>query len=228
MTRWKSWSVALLIAVLAGVCLAQDKPAKPPKGAIVLFNGKDLSAWVSRDGKTPARWEITSDGAMQVKAGTGDIMTREEFGSFQLHIEFNIPEMPGASGQGRGNSGVYLHGLYEIQVLDSYQNETYAKGGCGAIYGIKDPDKNAAKPPGQWQTYDITFIAPKFDANGNVIANPRVTVRWNGVLVHDNVEIPRITAGGIDNKMRRTGPILLQDHGNPVKYRNIWIRPMKD
>lgn len=228
MTRWKSWSVALLIVVLAGVCLAQDKPASPPKGAIVLFNGKHLSAWVSRDGKTPARWEITSDGAMQVKAGTGDIMTREEFGSFQLHIEFNIPEMPGASGQGRGNSGVYLHGLYEIQVLDSYQNETYAKGGCGAIYGIKDPDKNAAKPPGQWQTYDITFIAPKFDADGNVIANPRVTVRWNGVLVHDNVEIPRITAGGIDNKMRRTGPILLQDHGNPVKYRNIWIRPMKD
>lgn len=228
MTRWKSWSVALLIVVLAGVCLAQDKPAKPPKGAIVLFNGKDLSAWVSRDGKTPARWEITSDGAMQVKAGTGDIMTREEFGSFQLHIEFNIPEMPGASGQGRGNSGVYLHGLYEIQVLDSYQNETYAKGGCGAIYGIKDPDKNVAKPPGQWQTYDITFIAPKFDADGKVIANPRVTVRWNGVLVHDNVEIPRVTLGGIDNKMRRTGPILLQDHGSPVKYRNIWIRPMKD
>ncbi len=225
---WKSVGAVCLAVLVAAVVVAQDRPVKPPKGAVVLFNGKDLSAWVSRDGKTPARWEITPDGAMQVKAGTGDIMTREEFGSFQLHIEFNIPSMPQASGQGRGNSGVYLHGLYEIQVLDSYQNETYAKGGCAAIYGIKDPDKNVARPPGQWQSYDITFIAPKFDASGNVVANPRVTVRWNGVLVHDNVEIPHITAGGIDNKMRATGPILLQDHGNPVKYRNIWIRPIKE
>ncbi|GIV18431.1 MAG: endo-1,3-1,4-beta glucanase-related protein [Armatimonadota bacterium] len=226
---WWRRTVALLLAVaVAGMCLAQQKPAKPPRGAIVLFDGKDLSQWVSRDGKSPARWEITPDGAMQVKAGTGDIMTRDEFGSFQLHIEFNIPPMPQASGQGRGNSGVYLHGLYELQVLDSYQNETYAKGGCAAIYGIKDPDKNAAKPPGQWQTYDITFIAPRFDSEGKVIAKPRVTVRWNGVLVHDNVEIPHITAGGIDNKMRQKGPILLQDHGNPVQYRNIWIRPLKD
>lgn len=225
---WKSLGVACLAVLMVAMVVAQEKPAKPPKGAVVLFNGKDLSAWVSRDGKSPARWEITPDGAMQVKAGTGDIMTREEFGSFQLHIEFNIPEMPGASGQGRGNSGVYLHGLYEIQVLDSYQNETYAKGGCGAIYGIKDPDKNVARPPGQWQTYDITFIAPRFDASGSVVANPRVTVRWNGVLVHDNVEIPHITAGGIGGKMRATGPVLLQDHGNPVKYRNIWVKPIKD
>jgi hypothetical protein len=225
---WRTVVVSLLVVAMVGVCLAQEKPAKPPRGAIVLFDGKELSKWVSRDGKSPARWEITPDGAMQVKPGTGDIMTRDEFGSFQLHIEFNIPPMPQASGQGRGNSGVYLHGLYEIQVLDSYQNETYAKGGCAAIYGIKDPDKNMAKPPGQWQTYDITFIAPKFDDAGNVIANPRVTVRWNGVLVHDNVEIPHITAGGIGDRMRKTGPILLQDHGNPVKYRNIWIRPLKD
>lgn len=217
--------LALLVVAMA---MAQDKPAKPPRGAVVLFNGKDLSAWVSRDGRSPARWEITPDGAMQVKAGTGHIVTREEFGSFRLHIEFNIPSMPQASGQGSGNSGVYLHGLYEIQVLDSYQNETYAKGGCGAIYGIKDPDKNVARPPGQWQTYDIIFIAPKFDDSGNVVANPKVTLRWNGVLVHDNVEIPHITVGGIGSKMRATGPILLQDHGNPVKYRNIWIQPIKD
>lgn len=225
---WKSVSAVCLALLAAAVVVAQGKPASPPKGALVLFNGRDLSAWVSRDGRTPARWEITPDGAMQVKSGTGDIMTREEFGSFQIHIEFNIPSMPQASGQGRGNSGVYLHGLYEIQVLDSYQNETYSKGGCGAIYSIKDPDKNVARPPGQWQSYDITFIAPKLDASGNVVANPRVTVRWNGVLVHDNVEIPHITAGGIGNRMRATGPILLQDHGNPVKYRNIWIRPIKD
>ncbi len=217
--------LVLAVAMVAG---AQQRQARPPRGAIVLFDGKDLSKWVSRDGRTPARWDITPDGAMQVKAGTGDIMTRDEFGSFQLHIEFKIPEMPGASGQGRGNSGVYLHGLYEVQVLDSYQNETYAKGGCAAIYGIKDPDKNMAKPPGQWQTYDITFIAPKFDDSGNVVAKPRVTLRWNGEIVHNNVEIPNITAGGIGSQMRTKGPILLQDHGNPVQYRNIWVRPIQD
>ncbi len=220
-------ALCLALVLMAGV-VAQQRQARPPRGATVLFDGKDLSKWVSRDGRTPARWEITPNGAMQVKAGTGDIMTRDEFGSFQLHIEFRIPEMPGASGQGKGNSGVYLHGLYEIQVLDAYQNQTYSKGGCASIYGIKDPDKNMAKPPGQWQTYDITFIAPKFDSSGNVLAKPRVTLRWNGEIVHNSVEIPNITVGGIGNQMRATGPILLQDHGNPVQYRNIWIRPLRD
>ncbi|MDW8103667.1 MAG: DUF1080 domain-containing protein [Armatimonadota bacterium] len=225
---WRTLLTLLLAVAVAAGCLAQGRSARPPRGAIVLFDGKDLSKWVSRDGRTPARWEIMPDGAMQVKAGTGDIMTRDEFGSFQLHIEFATPYMPEARGQGRGNSGVYLHGLYEIQVLDSYGLESLGSGDCAAIYGIKTPDKNAAKPPGQWQTYDITFIAPKFDSAGNVIANPRVTVRWNGVLVHDNVEIPRVTPGGIGDRMRPTGPLLLQDHGNPVKYRNIWIRPLRD
>jgi len=220
-------ALCLALVLMAGV-VAQQRQARPPRGATVLFDGKDLSKWVSRDGRTPARWEITPNGAMQVKAGTGDIMTRDEFGSFQLHIEFRIPEMPGASGQGKGNSGVYLHGLYEIQVLDAYQNQTYSKGGCASIYGIKDPDKNMAKPPGQWQTYDITFIAPKFDSSGNVLAKPRVTLRWNGEIVHNSVEIPNITVGGIGNQMRATGPILLQDHDNPVQYRNIWIRPLRD
>jgi hypothetical protein len=226
--RWTATVALVMVVAVAGVGVAQERPLRPPRGAIVLFDGKDLSKWVSRDGRSPARWDIVPGGAMQVKPGTGDIMTREEFGSFQLHIEFKIPNMPHARGQARGNSGVYLHGLYEIQVLDSYQNQTYGKGGCGAIYGIKDPDKNMAKPPEQWQTYDITFIAPKFDDAGNLVAKPRVTVRWNGVLVHDNVEIPQITAGGISDRMRKTGPILLQDHGDPVQYRNIWIRPLRD
>lgn len=227
MRRWNSGTIVLLLALIGVVCVAQQG-RRPPRDAVILFDGKDLSKWVSRDGRSPARWEVTADGAMQVRPGTGDIMTRDEFGSFRLHIEFNIPAMPQASGQGRGNSGVYLHGLYEIQVLDSYQNETYGKGGCGAIYGIKDPDKNMAKPPGQWQTYDIIFIAPKFDSAGNLLSKPRVTVRWNGTLVHDNVEIPHVTAGGIGDRMRAKGPILLQDHGNPVRYRNIWIRPLPD
>lgn len=225
---WRVLSVVSLCALLVVAAMAQERPVRPPRGAVVLFDGKDLSKWVSRDGRTPPRWEITADAAMQVKPGTGDIMTRDEFGSFHLHIEFNIPHMPEARGQGRGNSGVYLHGLYEIQLLDSYQSETYGKGGCAAIYGIKDPDKNAARPPGQWQSYDIVFIAPKFDASGNMVSKPRVTVRWNGVLVHDNVEIPSPTVGALSNTMRATGPILLQDHGNLMKFRNIWLRPIRD
>lgn len=230
---WRPLMATCLAAMLAVVVVAQQKqkeakPVKPPKGAVVLFDGKDLSGWVSRDGRSPARWEVTSDGAMEVRPGTGDIMTRQEFGSFRLHIEFATPYMPEARGQARGNSGVYLHGQYEVQVLDSYQDETFAMGMCAAVYGVKPPDKNMAKPPGEWQTYDITFIAPKFDKEGNPIAYPRITVIWNGVKVQDNVEVKGTTPGGIGGKMRPTGPILLQDHGDKVKYRNIWLVPLKD
>jgi hypothetical protein len=204
----------------------EDRPKKPPKGAIILFDGKDTSKWVHRGTNEPFGWKLV-DGAMEVGNGKPDLMTKEEFGDYQLHVEFMTPLMPDKKSQERGNSGVYNQGRYEIQVLDSYENETYAKGGCGAIYGVKDPDKNVCKPPLQWQTYDITFHAPRFDADGKVLERPRITLVWNGVKVHDNVEIPASnTTAGLGGPVTQKGPILLQNHGCAVRYRNIWIKPL--
>ncbi|HLK58388.1 MAG TPA: DUF1080 domain-containing protein [Chthonomonadaceae bacterium] len=205
------------------------KPQKPPKGAKILFDGKDLSAWVKR-GTTdqPAGW-LVAEGEATVQPGTGDILTKEKFGDYQLHVEFQIPLMSDKHSQERGNSGVYQQGLFEVQVLDAYMNETYAKGGCGAIYEFKDPDKNACKPPQEWQTYDITFRAARFDAAGKMTEHPRITVLWNGVKVHDNVEITcGPTRASLGGDVTPTGPIMLQDHGCPVKFRNIWIKPLSE
>jgi hypothetical protein len=214
---------------------AQETPAaakpirsqKPPKGAILLFNGKDLSAWGKRSAPDQAaEWSI-ADGELTVQPGAGDILTREKYGDYQLHVEFQIPYLPDKHSQERGNSGVYQQGLFEVQVLDAYQNETYAKGGCAAIYGFKDPDKNVAKPPLEWQTYDITFRAARFDAAGKMLQHPRITVVWNGVKVHDNVEITcGPTTSSLGGDITATGPIMLQDHGCRDKYRNIWIKPL--
>jgi hypothetical protein len=211
--------------------IAQDKkkepkPKRPPKGAIILFDGKDTSAWVHRDSNKPCEWEVV-DGALTVTPGKPDILTREKFGDYQLHIEFKVPLMADQKSQGRGNSGVYQHGLYEVQILDNYNNETYKFGGCAAIYGMKDPDKNACKPPEEWQTYDITFRAPRFDMNGKMTERPRITVVWNGEKVHDNVEITiGPTTASLGGPAVQTGPILLQNHGCPVKFRNIWLKPL--
>jgi hypothetical protein len=216
---------AIAVAVLATACAtagAGPPSPKAPKNAIRLFDGKDASAWTMRNGGGECKW-IIDNGELQVNVGTGDILTKRKFKDYQLHVEFKIPLMPEAHSQGRGNSGVYNHGLYEIQVLDSFNNDTYAKGGCGAIYGQKDPDKNMAKPPEQWQTYDITFHAPRFDAAGKVTANPRITVYWNGVMVHNNVAITGPTTASLGGPMTPEGPIMLQDHGAKVRYRNVWI-----
>jgi hypothetical protein len=221
-----------LLALLAFSCVipvpsfAEYKPndsslgAKPPEGAVVLFNGQNMQGWVKTDGKTPARWAVT-DGFMT--AGGGNIMTEQRFGDLQLHIEFNVPYMPTEHGQGRGNSGVFLTGSHEVQVLDSYKLKP-ASNDCGAIYHQVVPAVNACKPPLQWQTYEITFRKARTE-QGKVVQKARVTVIQNGLKIVDDAEISP-TPGGIDVPEGQEGPILLQDHGNPVEYRNIWVKSL--
>ncbi len=197
---------------------------QPPAGAVVLFDGKNLAAWRARDPNAgDAKWKLVEGGAMQVQGG--DIITREKFGSLRLHLEFQLPYMPEARGQGRANSGVYLQGRYEVQVLDSYGLEG-EDNECGGIYQIAKPILNMCAPPLQWQTYDITYTAPKLDAAGKKTANARATILLNGVVIHDNLELPRITGGATDDKEGQPEGILLQDHSNPVRYRNIWIEKL--
>lgn len=201
------------------------KPVAPPKGAIVLFDGKNLDHWVKARGNDkgkPAQWKLV-DHAMQVQGG--DIMTRKKFdGSFKLHIEFRVPYKPTAKGQGRGNSGVYVQGRYEVQVLDSYGLKSRSND-CGAIYGVAAPKVNACKAPTVWQSYDILFQAPKCK-NGKKTAPARMTVYHNGVKIQDNVAITKDnTTAGLGGDPCSPGPIMLQDHGNPVQYRNIWVQP---
>lgn len=202
-------------------------PAPPPSDAIVLVGpGNDLSAWEMTD-HTAAAWTM-SDGV--VETGRGFIRTRREFTDFQLHVEFATPSRISGEGQGRGNSGVFLLGEFEVQVLDSFDNPTYPDGQAAALYGQHPPMVNASRPPGEWQSYDIVFTAPRFD--GDELEAPAVvTVLHNGVLVHDAAEFWGPTEHRrIDPYVpgNARGPISLQDHGNPVHYRNIWIRPLGD
>lgn len=204
-------------------------PGAPPSDAIVLFDGKDLSQWVSqKDGKSPASWTV-ADGAMQVKPGTGGIQTKQAFGDVQLHIEWATPEVVKGEGQGRGNSGVFLMNTYEVQVLDSFQNETYFHGQAGAIYKQHKPLVNASRKPGEWQTYDIVFRAPEFDSDGKLLKRAFFTVFHNGVLIQDHVEVMGVTAHDrppFYEKHPAKLPLGLQDHGDLVKFRNIWIREL--
>ena len=198
--------------------------ADPPSDAIVLFDGKDLSRWQGQNG-APARW-IVRDGYVEVVPGAGEITTRDTFGDVQLHIEWATPAVAKGEGQERGNSGVFL-GPYEIQILDSYDNKTYFHGQAGSVYKQHAPLVNASRKPGEWQTYDIVFHAPRFDEQGKVIDRARVTVLHNGVLIQNNAEIYGITYNDrpalyIAHDLRQ--PIRLQDHGNPMRFRNIWIR----
>ncbi len=213
--------------ITPGSSSSQDAPGKAPSDAIVLFDGKDLSQWLNENNGA-AKWKV-ENGYAEVVAKTGYIHTKKAFGDCQLHVEFSEPAPPKGESQGRGNSGVFLMGLYEIQVLDSYENKTYADGQAAAVYGQYPPLVNASRPPGQWQSYDIVFHAPHFDQSGKLLRPARVTVFHNGVLVQDNVEIRGRTAIG-DVPTYEAGPdkaaLALQDHGDPVRYRNIWIREL--
>lgn len=200
--------------------------AKPPENAIVLFDGEDLAGWHRRGSDQPAGWKVEG-GVAEIVGGTGDIVTNETFGDHKLHLEFRTPFMPEARGQGRGNSGVYVQGRYEIQVLDSFGLEGLDNE-CGGIYRQHRPKENACLPPGEWQTYDITFRAARLDDAGKVVEPARLTVVHNGIVIHDNVAAKGATPGGTDENEGGTGPLLLQDHGNPVQYRNIWAVPIRD
>lgn len=198
-----------------------------PSDAIVLFNGKNGSAWQKRNGKN-FDWKIDS-GFMMVKPGTGNIQTIQDFGSCQLHIEWRAPNSVKGEGQGRGNSGIFLMGRYEVQVLDNYNNKTYSNGQAASIYKQRMPLVNACRPPGEWQCYDLIFTAPQFNTDSTVKSAARVTIMHNGVLVQNNIEIwGSTTFIGISKYEMHNNkePIILQDHGNFVSYRNIWIREL--
>jgi hypothetical protein len=203
--------------------------ADAPSDATILYNGNGLGAFQKKDG-SPAGWRIDADGAVTDIKGAGDLITKEAFGNCQLHIEFREPAEVKSSGQGRGNSGVYIMGKYEIQVLDSYNNPTYSNGQAGAVYKQHVPLVNASRKPGQWQSYDIIFTAPKFKENGDLESPARVTVIHNGVLIQNNVTILGTTDWVMKPKYKKHAtklPLMLQDHGddgNPISYRNIWIR----
>ncbi len=207
---------------------AVSVPVAPPSDAVVLFDGKGLSQWRTKDGREPA-WNV-ADGAMQVPPqGTpdgGDILSRELFGDCQLHVEWATPSPPVGEPMSRGNSGVFLFGLYEVQVFDSYRGGIYADGQAGAIYGQYPPLVNASLPPGEWQAFDILFEAPRFEA-GKLLRPGYITVLHNGVLVQNHAEILGATGHRILPKYTPhtpQGPIALQAHGNPVRYRNVWAR----
>lgn len=215
--------------ITAGTESTPEHAGVPPSDAIVLFDGKDLSAWAGLKGG-PAQWAL-KEGHMETGQNAGDIVTKQAFGDCQLHVEWATPNPPESEDQARGNSGVYLMSLYEIQVLDSYQNRTYADGSAAAVYAQYPPLANASRPPGQWQSYDIVFHGPRFDKEGKLIRTARVTLLHNGVLVQDHVELT-----GPTDYMKRPPyrphpekmPILLQDHGAPVSFRNIWIREIPE
>jgi hypothetical protein len=219
---------------------SRERPAPPavapgasvstpaPSDAIVLFDGKDLSKWRAKKDKAPAAWKV-QDGYFEVVKGRGDIETVQGFGDCQLHIEWAAPSPAVGEDQDRGNSGVFFQGIYELQVLDSYRSATYPDGQAGALYGQYPPLVNPARPPGEWQAYDVVFRRPRFGPDGKLVSPARITAFWNGVLIHDAQEL----MGPTTNKVRTPYsahadklPLSLQDHSHPVRFRNVWIREL--
>ncbi len=216
--------------VTPGTFSTQEQPGKPPSDAVILFDGTEASLlkWAAdKQPAEPTKW-IVKEGALQCVPGSGYIRTKEEFGDCQLHVEWAEPADITGESQGRGNSGVFLMGMTEVQVLDSYKNSTYADGSAGSVYGVNPPMVNSLRPPGEWQSYDIVFRRPIYK-DGKEVEPGTVTVMINGVLVQDHTPLE----GGGGHKSRskarpfpEKGPLKLQDHGNPVKYRNIWYRSL--
>lgn len=212
-----------------------EKPGQPPSDAVVLFDGTEKAFkenWVDKEGN-PSKWKVV-DGALESVKKAGYILSKQPFGSCQLHIEFATPAQVKGEGQGRGNSGVFLMNTYEIQVLDSFENQTYPDGQAGALYGRKDPLVNACRKPGEWQSYDIVFERPLFDARGKVTRRAKCIVFHNGVVIHKCT----VLSGGTNWRGPHAVseykahadklPIAIQDHGNPVRFRNIWVRELED
>lgn len=237
----------ILLSMLFSIVYAQEKP-KPedtelwypvpnkisffspeevPSDAVILFDGSGLSQWEATSNDELPQWTVNA-GVLTVKPKSGDIQTKQHFKDFQLHIEWRSPEKIVGAGQGRGNSGVFMQGLYEIQILDSYQNETYSNGQAASVYKQNAPLVNATKRPGEWQTYNIIWTAPLFDEAGELKEKARVTVIHNGVVVQNNTEVQGTTEYiGLPKKNAHgAGPIILQDHGDLVSFRNIWIREL--
>jgi hypothetical protein len=236
------------LALLAASVLAADewpqhsreRPAPPvvtpgppaaapaPSDAIVLFDGKDLAKWRSQKDKGPAKWKV-ENGYFEVVKETGGVETVQGFGDCQLHIEWSAPSPPVGSDQDRGNSGVFFQGIYELQVLDSYQSATYPDGQAGALYGQYPPLANPARPPGEWQSYDVVYRRPRFGADGKLVKPARVTAFWNGVLIHDGQDLLGPTTHNVRTPYSAHAdklPLSLQDHGHTVRFRNVWIREL--
>lgn len=227
-------NVLCMIAMFMGGATAMAQEAQQPavvtategaapSDAVVLFDGTNADAWSGGD-----KWKI-EDGALVVAPKGGDIRTKQGFGDVQLHVEWATPKEVSGNGQGRGNSGVFLMDRYEVQVLDSYQNETYPDGSAGAIYKASAPLVNVSRPPGEWQTYDIVFRAPRFNADGSVAKPATITVLHNGVLIQDHHVLKGTTFHDRPHAYEKHAdklPIRLQDHGNPVRFRNIWVREL--
>jgi hypothetical protein len=223
------WKVHDMNRPLPEVITPAERPGQPPSDAVILFDGKDLSNWVSEKDGSDAKWKV-KNGYMEVVKKTGNIRTRQAFGNCQLHVEWASPAKVKGSGQDRGNSGVFLMSNYEVQVLDSYNNRTYADGQAGAVYGQSPPLVNVCRPPGQWQSYDIIFHRPIFK-NGKVARPATITVLHNGVVVQDHFVIEGATVWKKRAKYHPHAdkmPLMLQDHNHPVRYRNIWIRELPE
>lgn len=206
-------------AALLASCVA--KKTIGPFEALSMKTG--LENWIHLDGR-PAEWRQVAGGVIEVAPGMGNIITKAMFGDALIELDFMCPVMPEATGQARGNSGVYIQGLYEMQVLDSFGFEA-GLDTCGAIYGIAPPLVNASRPPGEWQHYELEFTAPRFDDKGKVTANARLTAHLNGQLIQNDVEIPHPTGSAAGGRPVEYGPLMLQDHGDPVRYRNIKLTP---
>ena len=203
---------------------------KIPSDAIVLFDGSTLDGWIHAQDSTAAKWHLNKDGSMTVADKTGNIQTKQNFGSVQLHLEWSSPAEVQRDGQNRANSGVFLNGIYEVQILDNNDNDTYVNGQVGSIYKQHVPLAMASVPSGKWNSYDIIYHAPEFNADGGKIKSGTMTVMQNGVLLHDHVEIKGTTPyiGWPKNAAHGKGPLMLQDHGDNsrVSYRNIWVREL--